>query len=86
MKEFATLVWTPKDIRVLRNNGEFRWEQAIAPEDRYGLRLQSDYAGSLYLRAVHNRQPFMISVGRGLNFNPKPPVPGEGLPISAFQC
>ncbi len=86
MTAFAALMWTSDDIRVLTNSGDFRLRRAILPNDRYSLRLWSDYAGRLYLRVVQDRQPFMISFDNGINFESVPPIPGEGAPISAFHC
>jgi hypothetical protein len=82
----AALMWTSDDIRVLTNSGEFRLRRAISPDNRYSLRLWSDFAGRLYLRVVQDRQPFMISFDSGITFEPVPPIPGEGAPISAFHC
>lgn len=79
-------MWTPDDIRVLTKSGKFRLRRAINPDDRYSLRLRSDYAGRLYLRVVQDRQPFMISFDNGLNFEPVPSIPGGGAPISAYHC
>jgi hypothetical protein len=82
----ATLVWTPNDIRVLTSHNEFKMRFAVAADQRYSLRLSSDHAGRLYLRAVQDRQPFWISVDKGIDFGPIPPIPGEHPSISAYSC
>lgn len=83
---FSTLVWAPDCIRILTDGTEFTLKQAILPDERYSLRLSSDYAGRLYLRLARNRQTFLISMDRGLNFKPLSPVPGDNTAISAYQC
>lgn len=86
MTACAAMMWTLDDVRVLTSNGEFRMRRAIPQDDRYSLRLWSDYAGRLYLRSVQDRQPLLISIDNGISFEPIPPIPGGGAPISAFHC
>lgn len=86
MTPCATLVWTPNDIRVLTSHNEFTMRFAVAADQRYSLRLSSDQTGRLFLRAVQDRQPFWISLDKGMNFEPIPPIPGEHSPISAYRC
>ncbi|MDN5940291.1 MAG: hypothetical protein L0H94_00285 [Nitrospira sp.] len=81
----AALVWTADELRVMTSSSEFRHRFAIAPGERYGLRLSSDDAGLLYLRTINDRQPFWVSFDRGSNFEPVPVIPAEHFPISAYN-
>jgi hypothetical protein len=85
MTGWAALVWAAEEIRVVSGASEFRHKLAIAPIDRYGLRLSSGPSGFLYLRAIDNRQPFWVSFDNGRNFEPIPPRPPGHSPISAYN-
>jgi hypothetical protein len=81
----AALVWTPHQIRVLAGDGEFKLDRAIAPRDRFGLRLSSDSRKRLWLRIIDERQVYWISADKGASFAPVSSLPPAQAPISAYR-
>lgn len=82
---WAALLWTADTVGVVTGGGDFGLGYAVAPDERYGLRLSADHVGRLYLRTVDEGQPLWVSLDKGASFKPAPPLPAGQTPVSIYN-
>ena len=81
---WTAAIWAADGIRVVTESSEFGWSSAVSPQDRYAVRLASDCAGRLYVRAVDAQQPLWVSRDKGRTFEPIPPLADPLDAISVY--
>jgi len=70
---------------VFTNYAQSWIKHKVNSDERYSLRLQSDFAGRVFIRLTDGRKTSMVSDDFGSRFKWLPSLPGKGNPISPYN-